>query len=45
MKEMSFRSIMKADDAREMVSLVETRVMILSVRPMMAFSAGTKHPM
>lgn len=45
MKEMSFRCIMKADDAREMVSLVETRVMILSVRPMMAFSAGTKHPM
>ena len=44
MKEMSLRSIMKADDAREIVSLVETRVMILSVKPIMALVAGTKHP-
>ena len=34
----------RIDLALETLSLVETRVMILSVKPMTAFVAGTKQP-
>ena len=43
-EDICWRSIMKALCALDTVSMVAILVRILSVRPMTALSAGTKHP-